>query len=51
LNHCKSKFTYPDGKSENIEAKAGEVMHIDALEHNPQNLGGPFELIQIELKR
>jgi hypothetical protein len=51
LNHCKSKFTYPDEKSENIEAKAGEVMHMDALEHDPENLGGPFELIQIELKR
>ena len=22
LNDCKAKFTYPDGKSENIEAKA-----------------------------
>jgi quercetin dioxygenase-like cupin family protein len=51
LNDCKAKFTYPDGKSENIEAKAGQVMHMDAFEHDPENLGGPFELIQIELKR
>jgi hypothetical protein len=51
LNDCKAKFTYPDGKSENIEAKAGQVMHMDAFEHDPENLGGPFELIQVELKR
>src|SRR5215469_15539924 len=51
LNDCKAKFTYPDGKSENIEAKAGQVMHMEAFEHDPENLGGSFELIQIELKR
>jgi quercetin dioxygenase-like cupin family protein len=31
LHDCKVKFTYPDGKSENIEAKAGQVLHMDAL--------------------
>lgn len=51
LNDCKSTFTYPDGRSETVEAKAGQVMHMDAFEHLPENLGGPFELIQIELKR
>ena len=51
LNDCKAKFTYPDGKSENIEAKAGQVMHMDAFEHDPESLGSAFELIQIELKR
>ena len=50
LNDCKAKFTYPDGKSENIEARAGQVMHMDAFDHDPENLGGPFELVQIELK-
>jgi hypothetical protein len=24
---------------------------MDAFEHDPENLSGPFELIQIELKR
>ena len=51
LNDCKAKFTYPDGKSEEIEAKAGQVIHLDAFEHDPENLGGPFELIQVELKK
>lgn len=51
LNDCKAKFTYPDGKSEHIEAKAGQVLHMDAFEHDPENLGEAFELIQIELKK
>ena len=51
LHDCKAKFAYPDGKTEDIEAKAGQVMHMDAFEHDPENLGSAFELIQIELKR
>ena len=51
LSDCKAKFTYPDGKSENIDVKAGQVLHRDAFEHDPESLGGPFELIQVELKR
>jgi hypothetical protein len=51
LNDCKAKFIYPDGKSENIEATAGQVLHMDAFEHDPENLGEAFELIQIELKK
>ncbi len=50
LNDCKAKFTYPDGKSETFEAKAGQVVHMDAFEHDPENLGGALELIQIEFK-
>ena len=34
-----------------FEQKTGTRMHMDAFEHDPENLGGPFELIQIELKR
>jgi quercetin dioxygenase-like cupin family protein len=51
LNDCKAKFTYPDGQSETFEAKAGQVVHMDAFEHDPENLGGALELIQIELKK
>jgi hypothetical protein len=29
----------------------GRTEETDAFEHDPENLGGPFELIQIELKR
>jgi quercetin dioxygenase-like cupin family protein len=51
LNNCKTRFTYPDGKSEVIEAKAGQVVHMDAFEHDPANLGGQLEAVQIELKK
>lgn len=48
----KSKFTYPDGKSENIEAKPGQLMWFgEAWEHQPENLGdGHFEVVYVELK-
>jgi quercetin dioxygenase-like cupin family protein len=45
------RFTYPDGKSEEISAKAGQVLYFDAFEHLPENLGDtPFEVIAVELK-
>jgi quercetin dioxygenase-like cupin family protein len=46
-----SRHTYPDGKSEEMRGKAGEVRYMDAWEHNPENLSDkPFELIGVELK-
>jgi uncharacterized RmlC-like cupin family protein len=51
LKDCKAKFSYPDGKTEEIAAKAGQVMHMEAFEHDPENLGDAFELIQIEFKK
>jgi quercetin dioxygenase-like cupin family protein len=51
LNDAKTRFTYPDGKKEDISVKAGEVVHFEALEHEPENIGDkPFELIAVELK-
>jgi quercetin dioxygenase-like cupin family protein len=51
LNDCEARFTYPDGKTENIKAKAGQVVFFPAFEHEPENLGDkPFEVIGIELK-
>jgi len=38
----KAKFRYPDEKSENIESKAGQAMHMDAFEHDRENLGVPL---------
>jgi len=41
----------PDGKTEDISAKAGEVLHMDAFTHLPESTSKkPFELIQVELK-
>ncbi len=46
------RFTYPDGKTEEIEGKAGQVMSYDAFAHLPENLSDrPFEAIAVELKR
>ena len=51
LTDCHVRFTYPDGKTEEITAKAGEVRHFAAFAHLPENLSDqPFETIGVELK-
>jgi hypothetical protein len=52
LTDTQGKFTYPDGRTEDVNANAGTVQHMDAFTHlseNPSNT--PFEVIAIELKR
>jgi quercetin dioxygenase-like cupin family protein len=45
------KFTYPDGKTEEGTAKAGESRWIAAGKHLPENTSGkPWELILVEMK-
>ncbi|MFY9940179.1 MAG: hypothetical protein WAK33_25080 [Silvibacterium sp.] len=52
LTDAHAKFTYPDGRSEDINAKAGSVQHMDAFTHLPESTSKePFEVIQVELKR
>jgi quercetin dioxygenase-like cupin family protein len=52
LTDAHFKFTYPDGKSENIQAKAGEHLWFgEVWEHLPENLSGDgFEGLYVELK-
>lgn len=51
LTDGKGKFTYPDGKTEEISWKAGQTLWLPAVKHLPENLTDkPFELIQVELK-
>lgn len=51
LTDAHAKFTYPDGRTEDIQANAGSVQHMDAFSHLPESLSNkPFEVIQIELK-
>ena len=51
VNDCHARFTYPDGKTEEINAKAGGVRCFPVFEHLPENLSDkPFEVIGIELK-
>jgi hypothetical protein len=52
LTDAHAKFTYPDGRTEDINANAGSVQHMDAFTHLPENLSNmAFEVIQVELKR
>lgn len=45
------KFTYPDGKSEVVDAKAKETRWGKAGKHLPENTGkGSLELILVEMK-
>jgi uncharacterized RmlC-like cupin family protein len=45
------RFTYPNGKSEDITARAGDVMWFPAHEHLPESLSDtPFEAVIVELK-
>ena len=51
LTDANAKFTCPDGKSEDIRAKAGSVQRMDAFTSLPENASKKsFEVIQVELK-
>ncbi len=51
LTDCDGKFTYPDGKTEPIQAKAGETVWSDQTEHLPENVSNePLEVLLVELK-
>ncbi len=46
------RMSHPDGTSEEIIAKAGDVLHMPATVHLPENLSdGPMEVILVELKK
>jgi quercetin dioxygenase-like cupin family protein len=51
LTDTNIRFTYPDGSSETINAKAGQVLNLPATEHLPENLSDQaFEAIIVERK-
>ncbi len=52
LTDAHFKFTYPDGKVEDIKAKPGEYLWFDDVwEHLPENLSDKSsEVIYVELK-
>jgi len=51
LTDAHVKFTYPDGKTEERHAKAGQVFWNAPVKHEAENVGDkPTEGIQIELK-
>ena len=53
LTDAEFKFTYPDGRTENIHGKAGEFLSFEERwEHLPENLSDKgFEAVYIGLKR
>lgn len=51
LTDGNTKFTFPDGKTQDIKVEAGQVIWSPETEHQPENTGKePFEVIQIEFK-
>jgi quercetin dioxygenase-like cupin family protein len=45
------KFTFPEGKTEDVTRKAGDALWTPAVTHMPENVGSqPFEVILVELK-
>jgi quercetin dioxygenase-like cupin family protein len=51
LTDAKGRFTVPDGKSQDISVKAGDVIWDDATIHLPENTGDKaFDVVLVELK-
>jgi quercetin dioxygenase-like cupin family protein len=51
LSNAKVKMTFPDGKTQEAEVKAGDSQFTPAATHLPENVGtGEVELILVELK-
>ncbi len=50
-NDGRVKFTYPNGKTEEREMKAGQALFTSAVTHLPENLtDGDMDVILVELK-
>lgn len=51
VSDCKAKFTYPDGKSEVVDMKAGQSILTEAYTHEPENIGETeCHVLNVELK-
>jgi quercetin dioxygenase-like cupin family protein len=51
LTDAEARFTYPDGKTEEIRGRAGEIASLPAMTHLPESLSAkPFEVVLVELK-
>jgi quercetin dioxygenase-like cupin family protein len=51
VTNGKNKFTFPDGKSENIDLKAGEAIWLDPVSHSVENTGDEMRALLVELKQ
>mgnify|MGYP001609216319 CR=1 FL=1 len=51
VRDTKAKFTFPNGHSEVIDAKAGQTLFLDAMEHAVEAVPGPgAHVVIVELK-
>jgi quercetin dioxygenase-like cupin family protein len=51
LTDAKGRFTFPDGKTQDFDVKAGEAIADTAKAHMPENTGDKaFDLVVVELK-
>src|SRR5260370_1552754 len=51
LTDAKGRFTFPDGKSQDFNGKAGDVISDSAKVHLPENTGDKaFDVVVVELK-
>jgi quercetin dioxygenase-like cupin family protein len=51
MTDVNGKFTFPDGTTQDVIRKAGDVLWTPAITHQPENMGDqPFEVILVELK-
>ncbi len=51
LTEQTGKFTFPDGKTEDLKAKAGDALWIAGGKHLPENMAAkPLALILVEMK-
>ncbi|HET7442793.1 MAG TPA: cupin domain-containing protein [Terriglobales bacterium] len=51
LGDGKGKFTFPDGKTQDFDAKTGQAQYEPAVTHLPENSGeNPLDVIVVELK-
>jgi|SRR5262245_47170848 len=51
LTDAHIRFSYPDGRTEEITGKPGLVVSFPAVDHLPENLSDqPLEVIAVELK-
>ena len=51
LTDAKGRFTFPDGKSQDFNGKAGDVISDTAKVHLPENTGDKaFDVVVVELK-
>jgi len=50
LSDATAKFTYPDGKSEDADVKAGEAAWFPPHDHLPESKHDPVHAILVELK-